>query len=139
MILDLADLVDLQSDRIAIALLEGAREKGLREPQLEILGTDIDPVAVAEAQRGIYPAEQIEALSPVIVARYFDRGSGEIANLYRIKDWIWQRCQFRIQNLLSENYPDGAFDGILARNVFIYFKRDEVSRIASRMREGLVP
>ncbi len=124
---------------IAIALLEGARTRGLREPKFEILGTDIDPAAVAEAQRGIYPADQIEGLSPVLVARYFDKGSGEISNLYRVKSWVWERCQFRIQNLLSETYPEGSFDGIFARNVFIYFKKEEVSRIASRMRETLTP
>jgi two-component system chemotaxis response regulator CheB len=122
---------------IAIAIEETARALQIPNPQYEILGTDIDPKAVQVAQQGIYPADSVERIHPELRERYFSQGAGEISHLYKVRKGVWEKVRFRIFNLLNDTTPDGPFEAIFSRNVFIYFKSDEVSRIAKRMGQAL--
>ena len=40
------------------------------------------------------PIERVRAMSGRLLTTYFDQGSGEIANLYKIKDFIHKKCRF---------------------------------------------
>jgi chemotaxis protein methyltransferase CheR len=103
----------------------------------EILGTDISPTAVREAQGGVYcGVAAARGLSEDQRRRYFREQGGciEVLPTYR------QGISFRTFNLLKPFDGLGRFDVVFCRNVLIYFsqerKRDIVSRIARSLNPG---
>jgi len=86
-----------------------------------VVGADIDGDAVHRAEKGVYNTLSFRSLSEDLRERYFEPLPG---NLYRIKDYIRERVEFRILNLLNDDYPPefSGTDVIFYRNVSIYFE-----------------
>ena len=124
---------------LAIAFLEANKRYPGEKWDIRIMGTDVDEHTVKTASEGIYPANSVKKIHPALVSAYFDQGSGEISNLYRIKETVWKLCEFRQVNLLANSYPFKFFDVIFCRNVFIYFSTEEVHRAARQLGEHLGP
>lgn len=125
---------------LAIAYLEFLEKKGVpleRAPQLEVFGSDIDHVSVEKAKAGIYEKDRLRDLREDFRRKYFDRGSGAIANLYRVKDRVHGLCHFQQGNLLSPEPPLKDVDIIFLRNVLIYFKSEDVKRIVTSLERSL--
>lgn len=108
--------------------------------QIAILGTDINPQAIAQAQRGLFTAWSFRAVESSRRARYFHPhgDTWELDERYR------RMVTFRQGNLLTGICPDGAtsvqnFDLILCRNVFIYFDREAVARVLAKFTAALKP
>jgi chemotaxis response regulator CheB/chemotaxis methyl-accepting protein methylase len=126
---------------LAISVLEYARD----HPELavlgsvEILGTDIDFASVNTAREGIYPKELVSPLSPELVERYFDIGTGEIAGFVKVKEIVHRLCRFSRINLASDPFPFENVDVVFLRNVLIYFKPKDVESIANRIEKTLAP
>ncbi|MBI5626943.1 MAG: protein-glutamate O-methyltransferase CheR, partial [Nitrosomonadales bacterium] len=106
-----------------------------------ILGTDIDPAAVAKSQRGRYGRWSFRMVPPEIQQRYFHLED----NGWILDERIRRMVTFRVSNLVGEPFPDSAselhdMDMILCRNVFIYFDPAAVSAVAAKfaatLREG---
>ena len=124
---------------LAVALLEANKRYPGEKWDIRIVGTDVDHHAVKTAEAGIYHESSVKKIHPALVSAYFDRGTGEISHLYRVKDSIWKMCEFRQMNLLANSYPFKFFDAIFCRNVFIYFSTEEVHRAAKQLGEHLGP
>lgn len=93
-------------------------------PPVEIVASDIDTNVLAQGQKGIYPLERVERLSPERMRRFLLKGTGAQAGLARVRPELQQLVRFQRINLLEPNWPlGGAFDAIFCRNVMIYFDK----------------
>jgi chemotaxis protein methyltransferase CheR len=97
---------------------------GSMTPPVEIVASDIDTNVLAKAQRGVYPMERVERLSPERLRRFFLKGTGAQAGMVRIRPELQKLVTFTRVNLLDARYPiNGPFDVMFCRNVMIYFDK----------------
>lgn len=101
-----------------------------------ILATDIHQAVLAKArQGGPYPANEVRAVTPARLARYF-LADGD---MYSVRPDLRARVTFRSHNLLLDPFEED-FDLIVCRNVVIYFveeaKRALYQRFAGALRPG---
>lgn len=116
-----------------------ALEAGAEAPELELLGTDVNPAAVAFAAAGRYPHVRLEGLSSARLHRWF-RPEGDVAEVRP----VLRRAapSFEVQNLADERYPlprAGSWDVIFCRNVLIYFDVATTLRVLDRFHRVLRP
>ncbi|KEZ78046.1 CheR family methyltransferase [Salinisphaera hydrothermalis] len=115
---------------IAITLAETL---GSAAERAEIVATDIDTRALADARAGIYPLAAVEKLSEERRKRFFLRGTGARSGLARVAPALRSRVHFAPLNLASGDWPvDGPFDAIFCRNLMIYFDKDTQQRVLKR-------
>jgi len=120
---------------LAIAALEAGADPG----ELELLGTDVNPAAVAFAAAGRYPLHRMEGLSTARLARYFEVADGFAEPRQEVRRAIGG---FAVQNLADDRYPlprCGAWDAIFCRNVLIYFDLETTVRVLDRFERCLRP
>jgi len=122
---------------IAMSVLE---ELGAVSPsKIQILATDISTRVLATAEKGIYPAERLEGLSPVLLRSYWLRGEGDFTGCYRVKKEVRALVDFRRLNLLEPDSQIGHFQLIFCRNVMIYFDKATQQRVVSHLVAHLQP
>jgi chemotaxis protein methyltransferase CheR len=103
---------------------------------IQILGTDISPSAVAQASRGIYSKLEIgRGMPPEKLSKFFTPHEGS----WKIKDEIRAMCLFKPLNLLQPFTEMGPYDVIFCRNVAIYFGRQQRTSLFRRLAERLNP
>jgi len=122
---------------IAMTLSEAL---GSRSGDARVVATDIDTDALARAEAGIYPLEQVHKLDPERLRRFFQRGTGRQAGLARVRPELRSMVEFSPLNLLAPGWPvSGPFDAIFCRNVMIYFDKETQARILERFAPLLKP
>ncbi len=110
---------------------------GSLRPAVSIVATDLNTSVLAEARRGVYPADRLSALSADQRARYF---VADAAGVMRVRPELQQLIRFEPLNLLDTNWSvRGPFDAIFCRNVMIYFDKPTQLRILERFRPLLRP
>ena len=123
--------------------ITAAEAFGTLAPPVSILATDIDTQVLATAERGIYPLERIEGLSPERRRKFFRKGQGANSGNCRVIDELRSLVTFRRLNLLDPRYPlRGPFKAIFCRNVMIYFDKPTQYQLLQKMmpllhRDGL--
>ncbi len=104
-----------------------------------ILATDLDPEALAGAERGLYGDRAIAQVPPALLDRWFTRRG----KLWEISPEIRRRIEYRQINLAHPPYdlPEerSGFDLILLRNVLIYFRRTLQRKVANQVARRLAP
>ena len=105
-----------------------------------ILGTDINPQALARARQGVYGAWSFRDTPAAVRDRYFMRHGQE----FEIAHEIRRPVAFAPLNFILDDYPSllsntTVMDLILCRNVFIYFSEETTRRVVSRLYNALVP
>ncbi|MBC76884.1 MAG: hypothetical protein CME64_12795 [Halobacteriovoraceae bacterium] len=97
----------------------------------EILGTDIDPECVKIGNNGVYQYQEVKSVPRVYLQGNWQRGTGKIANFVKVKPHLKERCKFDVMNLMSVTKALGTkkFDLVMCRNVFIYFKKEDIRKI----------
>ncbi|MEN6341861.1 MAG: CheR family methyltransferase, partial [Methanospirillum sp.] len=109
--------------------------------QVRIAATDVDPAALATAERGRYSAWSFRNVSPRVIDRFFLREpGGTLSVVPALRQWV----TFSRQNLVTGTAPapeDGeGYDLVICRNVLIYFTPDAIGtvidRLAGALREG---
>jgi chemotaxis protein methyltransferase CheR len=95
---------------------------------IEIIGSDIDTRALAEARIGVFGERALARMPPTVVDRYFEPLRG---GTRRIIQDLEESVSFTAVNLIDAKAmaAHGAFDLIFCRNVLIYF--DDASRLAA--------
>ncbi|PWV70260.1 CheR family methyltransferase [Halomonas sp. A11-A] len=122
---------------IAMTLCEAL---GSRAGDARVVATDIDTEALARAEAGIYPLEQVHKLEAERMRRFFQRGTGRQAGLARVRPELRAMVEFLPLNLLAPSWPvSGPFDAIFCRNVMIYFDKATQARILERFAPLLKP
>jgi chemotaxis protein methyltransferase CheR len=116
------------------------KEEGLLH-KTQIYATDINDVALAKAEEGIYPDRIIASGSANYLASGGKASLGDYFHsaydFSKISDEIRQRIVFAHHNLAA----DGVFcemHMVLCRNVLIYFERSLQNRVVGLFHEGLV-
>ncbi len=110
--------------------------------RFEILGTDIDEESVSMASNGVYLREELKAAPVNLVADHWARGTGDIEAYVKAKKSLRERCRFQSLNLLSlrkGGAPLEKFDLIFCRNVFIYFKPEQIREVSEQLLSRLQP
>jgi len=105
-----------------------------------ILATDINPVALDLAQRGLYGEWALRETPQWIVDRYFHRRGKDI---FELNPAIQQMVTFAPLNLAKHDFPSlmtntSAMDLIVCRNVLMYFTSDVQRAVVTRLRDSLV-
>lgn len=92
---------------------------------IKILASDIDTNVLSHACAGIYKEETVETIQTNTLKKYFLKGTGNNAGLYKVKN-ILQKCiSFRQLNFKDEDFDiHTEFDLIFCRNVIIYFDKE---------------
>lgn len=107
--------------------------------RFKILATDIDSVTLASAQAGVYDEKQIDGIPPPFLQRYFTKSENGEGAVYSANEALRGSIQFGRFNLLK-NYPfKGKFDFIFCRNVLIYFDKETVNDVVTKMTQVLQP
>lgn len=115
---------------IAIAVAETF---GSNTSHVSIIASDLDTNVLATAQKGIYPVERVEKLSPERLRKFFLRGTGNQEGYVSVRPELKQLIQFQRINLLDASYSvKGPLDIIFCRNVMIYFDKPTQYKILSR-------
>ncbi len=102
-------------------------------PRLDvrILATDLDPVVVATAEAGRYPASALANLPEDVAAGATTPDKAD-PGFARICDSARKLISFRVLNLLHDWPFHGRFDVIMCRNVVIYFDAETRDRLWTR-------
>jgi chemotaxis protein methyltransferase CheR len=99
--------------------------------QVRIIGTDLSPTVVKQAERGVYTQLQVNRGVPApLLVKYFDRKGME----WHIKPEIRRRVEFRTANLVAQWPTMPTVDLVMLRNVLIYFDnqaREQILRKAA--------
>jgi chemotaxis methyl-accepting protein methylase len=90
----------------------------------ELLGTDVDPAALAFARQARYPASALEELDAGRRERWFETSVEEPGSGYTVKPELRARVELRLHDLAgSRSAPDQRkFDLVCCRNVLIYLQ-----------------
>jgi chemotaxis protein methyltransferase CheR len=116
-----------------------ASDLGIEPQGIDLLATDVNPMAVEDAIRGRFPRRRFAAVMPEYLSRFFV----EDGDCYQARDELREYIRFAVHNLAQGHYPwsrdGGSWDVILCRNVIIYFDRPTTARVVGRFFEGLRP
>lgn len=108
-------------------------------PDYGILATDLDTEVLEVARRGVYPAELVVPVPPVLRQRYVLTARGTKRDV-RIVPELRAAIGFGQHNLMDERYAVGEpMDLIFCRNVLIYFDKPTQEKVVRRLAACLRP
>ncbi|KWB79388.1 chemotaxis protein CheR [Burkholderia ubonensis] len=114
--------------------------RGASDARVEIVASDIDTRVLAQAERGVYKAEQIEKLSYERRRDFFLRGKGENDGFVKVRPVIRSMIEFKQINLLDNVYRlEGKYHAIFCRNVLIYFDSETQQKVLRTIAKYLAP
>jgi chemotaxis protein methyltransferase CheR len=102
--------------------------------RLRILGTDIDRLSLAAAERGEFDEADFADTPGKLRARYFSATPP-----HRVIDELRSAVSFARSDLLSDDPPDGSHSLVVCRNVLIYFDRVAQERVFTSLHAALAP
>lgn len=102
---------------------------------VDILGTDINVAALAEARSGEYGAWTIRDLPAAVRAECFEPHGDR----WRVRPHYRTGVRFARHNLVSQPPPASDLDLILCRNVLMYFAPATRVRVVQSLRAALAP
>lgn len=106
--------------------------------KLEICGTDIDEISVEFASNAVFLKKEVDGIPLVYQTGNFIRGSAGLEDFVKVHSKVRENCWFKHANLIEpRSWPDGKFDIIFCRNVFIYFSPQDISRVVGLMKERM--
>jgi len=123
---------------LAIHILENLDSRGLNRRTIDttILASDISERALGAAAEGVYPYENLTAIPPEWVAKYFiDIGDGN----YRVTTALRKNVAFKKINLLEPFIVRKPYHTIFCRNVMIYFDAETRVSLVKRFYEVMTP
>ncbi|HKI97526.1 MAG TPA: protein-glutamate O-methyltransferase CheR [bacterium] len=121
---------------IAMAVLEAMT----RPLELEIIASDISTKVLQIAKFGVYREQDVRTVPAPLLKKYFQKGVGRAAQLYRVKQTLRNMVSYRQINLSTPPYPiEGNQDVIFCRNVMIYFNHDLRRNLVHHFEQMLRP
>jgi len=104
---------------------------------VKIMATDISTRVLRSAVEGIYRQDKLNNISPAMLKKYFQMGSGQWEGHFRIKKDIRNMIQFSRFNLMDTPPSSYLSDIIFCRNVMIYFDKATQSALIDRFYQCL--
>jgi chemotaxis protein methyltransferase CheR len=116
-----------------------AAAAGARPGEIEVLGTDVNPEAVAAAAGGVYEARRVRDVPAGLLARWFEPEGA----CHRVRPELRRLvADLRTHNLVGPDWPPvppGGFDAVFCRNVIIYFDAPTTRRLLERFLASIAP
>lgn len=113
---------------------------GTNTSHVSIIASDLDTNVLATAQKGVYPIERVEKISPERLRKFFLRGTGSQEGSVAVRPELKKMIEFQRVNLLEPNWPvREPVDVIFCRNVMIYFDKPTQYKILSRFAPLMQP
>lgn len=109
---------------VAMMLVDLLRDDASRF-LVSVLATDLDPAALAAAQKGVYHTDKLKGIPPGYQVR-FTKAAGP--DQFEIAPEIRRMVRFQRFSLFDDP-PIRVVDLIMCRNVFIYFDRDQQAKV----------
>lgn len=112
---------------------------------IKILATDIDTDVLNKGRQGIYTTQELEGIPPALLSTYFspqreNPPRGEEKRSYAARPALRNMIHFNTFNLMTKHFPfKYGFDVIFCRNVLIYFKKEDKTRIIRNFISHLRP
>ncbi|HEY3788082.1 MAG TPA: CheR family methyltransferase, partial [Urbifossiella sp.] len=110
----------------------------LADWDVRVVGIDLNPAALARANRGRYTEWSLRGVADHIRHRYFHRTD----KAYQLDDSVRALVSFEERNLLEESaefWKREAFDAIFCRNVLMYFTPGAARSVVQRLTRSLIP
>lgn len=109
--------------------------------KFEISASDVDPESVTFAKNGVYKTEELKQCPAMYMEGNWTRGTGDIQDYSKVKDFLKSFCKFQTVNLFTPDsfLANKKFDLIFCRNVFIYFKPEQIKDITNKFLQHLDP
>jgi chemotaxis protein methyltransferase CheR len=114
---------------LAITVCQCAEDKPV---DVAITATDISTRVLHAAANGVYQQDKLKNVSPGLLKKYFQSGSGRWEGHCRMKKEIRDMVRFKRFNLMETPPPDFLFDVIFCRNVMIYFDKTTQAALVNR-------
>jgi len=123
---------------IAIILLRTIPK--IKEWNITILATDVNPDMLKKAKKGIYSKWSFRNNPDWFFSKYFEKVGD---NLFQILPEIMNMVTFAPLNLAKDIYPSllnntNAMDIIFCRNVLIYFSQEGIREVTNRLYKSLL-
>lgn len=99
---------------------------------ISILATDLDEKALQKARAGVYDIFSFREVSAQELVPFFTTQNGRYHLIPEIKSLV----NFQPHDLLGDTYPTN-MDGILCRNVLIYFTREQHDHVFAMFHRAL--
>ena len=115
--------------------IAAANAAGPGAPSVDILGTDVNPDAIAAARQGRYREWSFRRVDASVRERWFVAEGGA----FRPVAALGERVRFEVLNLADAAAWPGEVDVIFCRNVLIYFDRETVAAVFARFARSLAP
>jgi chemotaxis protein methyltransferase CheR len=112
---------------------------GAEPEHVELLATDVNPEAVAQASRGTYDLRRVREIPEPMRERHFDRDGERYHVRAGLRRYV---AAIRPHNLVSSLFPrpaDGGWDIIFCRNVIIYFDTPTTQGVLTQFHNALAP
>lgn len=123
---------------IAIAIKEMV-DKTPRHGSIKIMGSDVDPLALARARRGIYSRSALAKIPQARLEAFFTKRK-EMEDGYEVSQDIRSMVKFYEHNYLKPpTFLDRAADVIFCRNSMIYLRNEAKNKAVSMFHHMLVP
>ncbi|MDP3406372.1 MAG: protein-glutamate O-methyltransferase [Brevundimonas sp.] len=119
---------------MAMTLLEAFPDAARYD--VRILATDIDPLVVDHARRGVYNSGDVEPIAANLRSKFLTR---EPAGGWKVAPALAEIISFGVINLMETWPMKGKFDAIFCRNVAIYFDEPTQTRLFTRFAQHLAP
>ena len=117
---------------MAMTLLEAFPDAARHD--IRILATDIDPLVVEHARRGIYNDGDVEPIAAGLRSKFMTR---QAAGSWQATPALAEILSFGSLNLMEDWPMRGKFDAIFCRNVAIYFDEPTQTRLFTRFADRL--
>lgn len=107
---------------------------------VEVLGTDVNELALNVARRGLFAAWALRRVEHDIRSRYFDEVE---SGVFQIRKAVQDRVSFAHNNLVLTPAPFGkngaSWHTVVCRNVLIYYKDETIEKILLKIAANLAP
>jgi two-component system CheB/CheR fusion protein len=100
--------------------------------RVKIYATDVDDQALNQARMGSYSEQDVAAIEPHLVEKYFEKQAGRY-----VFDKDMRRCVIFGRHDLFEDAPISRVDLLTCRNALMYFNAEAQARILARFNFAL--
>lgn len=124
----------------SLAILIDQMAALLQDWDVTIMASDINPVALNKAEKGIYSSWSMRGTPEKIIKKYFTPMPG---NYFEIAPHIRQMVRFCQLNLMNEDYRSSlncydVIDVILCCNVLMYFNKPDRTRVLQKQSKLII-